>query len=272
MLLAAAVGFLFAFGLTCLVFVWTNIGQAIDGVLLPRAERGGGYVQETVLLEPAQRLLSLFGRVPVLALLLVLVLLTGVLSKRVWAGVAGVGVVLGSVAVSGVLKTAITRPDLEVYGSTLHNSFPSGHVAAAAGLLFAFLLVLPVRGRWWLAVPGAAGIAIIASATMIAGWHRFSDAIGGVLLAAALCCLAAAIVGPRHRLSRVDTGNFGWLVGIVALIGQLPVVLVLAATLPVQAGLSIAVVAADAGAAVVVAAILLLLQAVDSGSRLRHRQ
>ncbi|MEK8104953.1 phosphatase PAP2 family protein [Micromonospora sp. M12] len=56
----------------------------------------------------------------------------------------------------------------------------------------AFLLVLPGWARRWLAVPGAAGVSVIASATMIAGWHRFSDVLGGVLLGVTVFCLAAA--------------------------------------------------------------------------------
>jgi membrane-associated phospholipid phosphatase len=190
----AAVVSLLALAVTCLVFVWTPAGQEFDTALLPRAERGGGYEQQTELLTPAKYVLDLFGDTAVLAVLLVCVLVIGVVTKRPWAGAAGVGVVLGSVLTARFLKEVVVRPDLGVYGSSTHNSFPSGHVAVATGLFLAFLLVLPTK---WLVLPGALAVVVIGSATMITGWHRLSDIIGAVLLAVALYCVAAALTAGR---------------------------------------------------------------------------
>ncbi|MET8045784.1 phosphatase PAP2 family protein [Micromonospora sp. NPDC005215] len=191
-LLAVSLCSLLALTVTAAVFVRTYPGQLLDGVLLPRAERGGGYEQQTVLVGPAKTVLAAFGSPTLLAALLGAVLVVGALRRRLVAGVVGVAMVLCAVVVAGAVKSALPRPDLQIESSTTHNSFPSGHVAAATALLLAFMLVLPGWARRWLAVPGAAGVAVIASATMIAGWHRFSDALGGVLLGVALFCLAAA--------------------------------------------------------------------------------
>ncbi|MET8088437.1 phosphatase PAP2 family protein [Micromonospora sp. NPDC005237] len=197
-LLGAAAGFLLALGLTGVLFVWTDRGQWIDGLLLPRAERGGGYEQPSDLFGPATVVLRHFGRPTLLAALLGGVLVVGLLGRRLLAGVVGVGMVLCAVAAAGAVKAALPRPDFAIEGSTTHNSFPSGHVAVATALVLAYLLVLPGWARRWLVVPGAAGVSVIGAATMIAGWHRFSDVLGGVLLSVALFCLAAATLTIRR--------------------------------------------------------------------------
>ncbi|MGK5739193.1 phosphatase PAP2 family protein [Micromonospora sp. URMC 103] len=265
-LLAAALGSLLALGLTCGAFLWTRTGQWLDGLLLPRAERGGSYEQRTVLLGPAKAVLALFGSPLVLALLLGGVLLVGLLRRRPAAGVAGVGLVLTTVAVAGVAKSLLPRPEFPLGDGSAHNSFPSGHVSAAAALLLAFLLVLPGRPRRWLAVPGAAGVSVVAAATMIAGWHRFSDALGGVLLAVALFCLAAAALaggpggaGGQDRWDEPPGGTGGMAVGAVAVVGALLAVVCAA---PLEGGPLLAVVAATGLTVLAVASAVFLL---DSG-------
>ncbi|MBM0233781.1 phosphatase PAP2 family protein [Micromonospora sp. STR1_7] len=205
-LLGAAVCALLALGLTGVLFVWTYPGQWLDGLLLPRAERGGGYAQQSTLLDPARSVLAAFGSTLLLAGLLGAVLLVGLAGRRLLAALVGVGMVLCAVVVSGAAKSTLLRPDLQVESSTTHNSFPSGHVAAATTLLLAFMLVLPAGARRWLALPGAAGVTVIAAATMVAGWHRFSDALGGVLLGVALFCLAAAALASWPGVARPTPG------------------------------------------------------------------
>ncbi|RKR91608.1 membrane-associated phospholipid phosphatase [Micromonospora pisi] len=213
--LGAALVCALAFVLTCRVFLWTPRGQQLDGLLLPPAERGGGYEQQSVLTDPAKTLLAFFGDYTVLAILVASVLLVGVLSRRLYAGVAGVFMVLCAVGVAGLAKSAIPRPELGVVGSTTHNSFPSGHVTAAMALLLAFMLVLPARARLWFALPGVAGVSAVASATMIAGWHRFSDVIGGVLLAEVLFFLAAAALTVRRAVPGTGIRLSGGLAGVL---------------------------------------------------------
>ncbi|WP_405098134.1 phosphatase PAP2 family protein [Micromonospora sp. NBC_01412] len=209
-LVEAALGSLLALALSCAVFLWTPAGQWLDGLLLPRAERGGGYEQQSDLVGPAKTVLALFGSPVLLAVLLGSVLLVGLARRRLVAGVVGVGMVLGAVAVAGMAKTVLPRPEFQIESSTTHNSFPSGHVTTATALLLAFMLVLPGWARRWLVVPGALGVSVVASATMIAGWHRFSDTLGGVLLAVSLSCLAAAALahlgGGAHPAIDVDPG------------------------------------------------------------------
>ncbi|MEV4617488.1 phosphatase PAP2 family protein [Asanoa sp. NPDC049573] len=189
--LAAAAACAVGFGATWLLFVRTSAGQWLDGELLPRAERGG-YAQPTVLLEPAQLVLNRFGNPLLIGLTVLGLVLGGLLTHRVRAAVAALALFGGAVGVAGLAKQVIIRPELGVVGSSTHNSFPSGHVTAAIALLLAFLLVVPARVRWVVAVPGTTGVSVVAAATMIVGWHRFSDVVGSLLLAGAVFFLAAA--------------------------------------------------------------------------------
>ncbi|MET8529963.1 phosphatase PAP2 family protein [Micromonospora sp. NPDC005172] len=236
-LLAAAVCCLLALGLVGVVFVWTQPGQWIDGLLLPRAERGGGYEQSSDLFGPATVVLRHFGRPSLLAVLLAAVLVVGLLGRRLLPGVVGVGMVLGAVLAAGAAKSALPRPEFAVAGSTTHNSFPSGHVAVATALALAFLLVVPAAVRRWLVLPGAAGVSVIGAATMIAGWHRFSDVLGGVLLSVALFCLAAAVLAARpggaaRRLPAVPASGRAWRVAAEGAVGLLVLVWVVRVLVP----------------------------------------
>ncbi|MFE9188162.1 phosphatase PAP2 family protein [Micromonospora sp. NPDC007208] len=270
-LLAAALCGLFALVLTAAVFVRTDFGQWLDGVLLPRAERGGGYEQQTVLVGPARSVLATFGSPTLIAALLGVVLLVGVLGRRLVAGVVGVGMVVCAVLVAGAVKSALPRPELQIESSTTHNSFPSGHVAAATALLLAFMLVLPGWARRWLAVPGAVAVSVIASATMIAGWHRFSDVLGGVLLGVTLFCLAASALaawpGDRDAAGGSDGGGL-WRrlaetgVGLVVLVWAL-VVVVPGLASSVQRGLLVAIVTAAAATMFLVGAVVFLVRSTD---------
>lgn len=190
-LLPAALVCLLCGGLTWLSLVWTPAGQELDQRLLAEA-RGDG-----LLLGPAGTLLSFVGNPLVLFGLLAGVLVAGALRGRAHAALAGVAAAGGSVVAARVLKTVLSRPDLDVAGSTTHNSFPSGHVTAAAAVVCAVLLVLPARARWWCAVPGVVVVGAVGAATMVAGWHRVSDVVGAVALVGAVGCVAAWAVGGR---------------------------------------------------------------------------
>lgn len=250
----AAFAYLVVLGLTCLVFVWTPPGQRLDAWLLPRADRGGGFEQRDMPVDGAVSVLSLLGEPVLLGAFLVVILLLGVLRRRWRLGVAGAGVVLGSTLVANVLKAAIPRPELGVPGSTTHNSFPSGHVTVATSLLLAVLLVVPARARGWVALLGTAGVSVVGAATMIAGWHRFSDLVGGLLVSAAVLGLALALL-PAEPESR-DAGA-----GSAAMVFLAPVFTAFgAAALDADEGLFIGMVAASACAAVVVASVVLVLR------------
>lgn len=76
----------------------------------------------------------------------------------------------------------------------LPNSFPSGHATAAASIAVGLLLVLPPLLRAPSVVLSAVVVAIVGISTLIAGWHRMADAIGGVFVATAWGAFLAAIL------------------------------------------------------------------------------
>jgi hypothetical protein len=187
-----------------------------------------------VLRSEADREASL-GRLSLISLVslgiaIVLAFLVATIRGRARLGLLTVAVMAGSIAAAELLKELLPRPALvEGPAWILRNDFPSGTSTIAAGIGVAMLLVGPDRLRW-LALPAAALTAgFIGQATQVAGWHRLSGAVGGVLLvltvaSSVLVLLArAGLVGssvhgrvsPRIRGLLVGTGSILILVGAV---------------------------------------------------------
>lgn len=166
--------------------VWTLAGQMADTramLAVADALDGADWMATLLwLLSPASVVLA------TLAVVAAAVLFREVRS----AAVAGAAVV-GTVLCAEVLKLVLTRPSwLDDAG----NSLPSGHVAAAAGLAAGALLAVPAALRPLVGTAGAIAVAATGLATMALGWHRPSDVVASVLLAAATTATAYAAV-PR---------------------------------------------------------------------------
>ncbi|WP_412542498.1 phosphatase PAP2 family protein [Longispora sp. K20-0274] len=184
--LAGAAACLTGAAATYVLAVWTRLGQGLENQNLDTAQAigDGGWAWD---------LLARFGAAGTLLGAVAVILLVGFVARRFWRGVVGVGIVGVAVLVTWYLKIVLPRPLLEQADyATGHNSFPSGHVTVAAGLVLALVLALPARGRVWALIPGTAAVGLVAVATVVAGWHRPSDAIGGALIAGATYCVAAA--------------------------------------------------------------------------------
>ena len=120
----------------------------------------------------------------------------------------GLAVVL-TLASAAVLKSLLlSRPVL--LGSdavATARSYPSGHVAAAAALGCAAVVVAPVGWRLRATGVAVALTGVVGVAVLFAGWHRPSDAIGGV--ATAMCwfgVVAAILVRNQRRPSWRGSG------------------------------------------------------------------
>ena len=113
---------------------------------------------------------------------------------------AALGVLSATAVLVGaqVLKLTLTRPEWSV--QAMANSFPSGHVAAVTGLAVSLLLAVP-PGRWRHVALAAVApvVALTGLATVVLEWHRPSDVIGSVLLAAAVGLAAAQYESRRRR-------------------------------------------------------------------------
>lgn len=187
-----------ATGLTYWLGVWTMPGQQAENRI---------FVD-------ARALLAATGAHPAVlpvsirtAALLVVVIpaVAGLARGRIAATVAAVAVVLGGAGAAFLLKAALPRPELDPLTGGSGNSFPSGHVAMVMSFVLALLLVTPAALRWLAAGVGAIAVCLVVSGTMVAAWHRPSDAVGAVLISLVVFLLAVVLLIRRHKLVQVAT-------------------------------------------------------------------
>jgi membrane-associated phospholipid phosphatase len=191
LLSAVAAGALYQF------FVRTALGQRID-----TAAMRGADVHHPQVVEVLDRALN-GTTLASLVLVCLFAAVFGLLRKRLDLAVGATFLVLGANASTRLLKTYLTRPDLD--GTAMPNSFPSGHTAAAVSVAFAVILVLPQALRGMVALLGFAYVTVIAVATVWAEWHRPSDTAAA--LAITLAWAAVAVFGIRVRRLRRDGGT-----------------------------------------------------------------
>ena len=119
--------------------------------------------------------------------------------------VLGVGSALGlSEAMKTLLPTLSHQPGGPL---VVGGSFPSGHVAVTTAVVLAALTVAGPRLMKVLWLPALVLPAVTAVATIAVGWHRPSDAIGGVL-AAVVAHHGVRALAPRLRgTTRSGTGS-----------------------------------------------------------------
>jgi hypothetical protein len=215
---AAAIASVAAFWAVYAVFVLTEPGQRSENLGLLGA----------VLRSEADRQASL-GRLSLISLVsfglaVVLVFLVATMRRRARLGIVAAAVMVISIVAAEILKEVLPRPAL-VDGPAwiLRNDFPSGHSTIAAGIGVAMLLVSPDRLRWF-ALPTAVVIAgFIGQATQVAGWHRLSGSIGGVLLVVAVALAGLVVLGRVGLVApsahgRVSTRLRGLLLGLGAVL------------------------------------------------------
>ncbi|MBP2326281.1 membrane-associated phospholipid phosphatase [Kibdelosporangium banguiense] len=173
---------------TYLVLVRTAEGQATDHTVLswfdPTLTRMSGEVPWPL-------------KIPVTMLFagtLFVVCAIG-LSRRAYRRTVMAALLMGvTAALAQLLKSSLERPDLAHQIRYTENSFPSGHVTVAAVCVFALLLVVPANVRLIVAAPGLVWIGAVGVSTLVTGWHRPSDFLGAVLLAASCYAVATAFV------------------------------------------------------------------------------
>jgi len=191
----AGLGLVGAFVVTYWVAVRTATGQRWENAAL--AGRAGASPEA---LQTAQDRLDQFT-VTMLAASIVVLVVIGLVRRRVLLGLAAAGVVVGSLALAEVLKRVVlTRPALVTApGDITDNSFPSGHTTIAMALMVAAVLVVPYALRPLTALVVAAWGVGVSGYTVTAGWHRVSDTIGADLLVLGVACGAALVL---DRLGR----------------------------------------------------------------------
>lgn len=122
--------------------------------------------------------------------------------------IAAMGV-LSAWAGAELLKHAVAwqplTPTDDLLASGLRaDTYPSGHTTAMTALALATLMILPPRWRSWMAVVAGSVSALFGTGVLFAGWHRPSDAVGGICWAGAVFSVVV-IVGVLLRSEEVSS-------------------------------------------------------------------
>lgn len=198
----AAVGAGVLFWLVYTAFVLTEFGQRVENLGLAGAALRDDAERADTLARLSQISVLTFGA----AILVVLV--TAALRRRLGLGAVAIAVMVGATVIAEVLKDVLPRPPL-VTGPTwlLRNTFPSGTATVAASIGIGAILVAPDRLRAWVVPLAAVFVAIIGQSTQVAGWHRLSGAIGGVLLVETVASVALVVMAARGMVRRSDVAR-----------------------------------------------------------------
>jgi len=153
---------------------------------------------------------------PTLILALAVLVLIGAIRRRFLLGVAAAVAAAVAVGVTDFLKDAVFT------AFRGHQSFPSGHTAAAVGCAMALMLVTPSSWRAPVAVIAGAFGWIVSVQLQIASYHSPSEVIGGALLAFAAVTGVAGLLAwfrpVEHQALRYESVSLAVLgvVGILA--------------------------------------------------------
>lgn len=121
--------------------------------------------------------------------------------RRPWAAAYFLAAEAASAAGVQVLKHLFgrVRPE-DILVVSDYGSYPSGHVANAATIAVAAVVIFP---RAWVAVAGAAWVVLMAFSRTYLHAHWLSDTLGGALMGAGAALLvAAAFAVPMAREQR----------------------------------------------------------------------
>lgn len=178
--------------------VGTASGQRLDQLILSGAKAHEGPLSQYA--ELAVQSVS----VPVIAVLLALAAVLVLLRRRLRLLIPLTVLVIGANLTTQVIKhLLVTRQALGPGIDITPNSFPSGHTTLAATAMIALVLA-GGRARVVLAPVGALWTLAAGLGTLVVGWHRPSDVIGAIAVAAAWTFLILAADGlhTRHRRAR----------------------------------------------------------------------
>lgn len=196
-------------GFSYWLFIRTHAGQVIDNSAYlgrsgatPRAALRARDLLDAILISSV-------------AATAVVIVVIGVIRRSVLVSLLAVGGFFGAVAAAEILKYVLTRPNLDparndILDKGLYNTFPSGHTTIAAGASLALILVSSPAFRPILLWLGTAFTSAVACAVVIAGWHRPSDAIGGIAVATCVVSLAAALAVATRGEPVIPTGLARW--------------------------------------------------------------
>ena len=164
-----------------LLFVNTRWGQMVDN-----AAYSGRNIIRPALIEYDHALLNAVS-VSTLVVAMILILVVGALRHCLTA--AAIIAVGFACAVAGgeLLKPRDSRLPLDLQ----RHTYPSGHTTIGTSLAIALVLVSSTRWRLWMAMVAGLLSASFATGVLFIGWHRPSDALGGIFWSGFCMSLAA---------------------------------------------------------------------------------
>jgi PAP2 superfamily len=191
LLSAGACAVLFAIGY--LALVKTTSGQTLDN-----EGYSGRSVMARAVLDYDHHIL---GTVSVSALIIatIALLLLGAARRCLPGSIMVVVGFASAILGAEVLKHLLPWHALVPVDSLLpldlqRETYPSGHATAGTSLVIALILVSPARLRPWLAIPAGFISASFATGVVFAGWHRPSDALGGIVWSGLCMSLATVAI------------------------------------------------------------------------------
>jgi PAP2 superfamily len=173
-----------------LLFVNTRWGQMIDN-----SAYAGRKIISPALIEYDHLILSAVS-VTTLVVAIVLILVVGALRRCLTAAaIIAVGFA-GAVAGGELLKHRLPRHALVPNDTQLpldlqRQTYPSGHTTIGTSLAIALILISSTRWRPWMSVMAGFLSASFATGVLFVGWHRPSDALGGIFWSGFFMSLAA---------------------------------------------------------------------------------
>jgi len=179
-----------------------DLAQRFDAAVLARFIAYPGSHAESL-----ANVTTRLGDPPELLLMLALACGVGMARRRPGSAAAALAVVAGANLTTQMLKVLLAHPRFQsILGADQlsSNTFPSGHVTAAASIAIAFAFVVPRVLRPTVAVLGVCLVAAVGCSVVVLAWHYPSDVLGGILVAsgwgfAALAALRLAEgVAPRR--------------------------------------------------------------------------
>lgn len=191
------------------IFIRTHAGQVIDNAAY--LGRSGATPRAAL---RARDLLDVIV-VTSVAAMAVIIVIVAVIRRSLLVGTLAVGGFIAAVAAAQILKLVLPRPNLDpvrndILDKGLYNTFPSGHTTIAAGASLALIIVSSPAFRPILLWLGTAFTSAVACAVVIAGWHRPSDAVGGIATAACVLSLAASLAVAVRGEPVTPTGLARW--------------------------------------------------------------
>jgi membrane-associated phospholipid phosphatase len=194
--------------LALLVAVWEYFVRSAHGQLLDTVALSANSIGRTSVQSLVENILNAMS-VLSLGIATAAVGFIALIRRRIAVAVGAVLLIAGANATALLLKSGLHRPELgiDVQRAGAGNSFPSGHTTVAASVAVALILVLPPGVRGVAAVLGALFASVAGVATLSAGWHRPSDAIGSLLLVGVWASVAGLfIIAAQHSHGGVEYG------------------------------------------------------------------